>query len=191
MKYYMIITMTFVIGFLSLLVTTASAQVTGEPIGRISLGPQIGYFQSKDADNGKLMLGAALRAKVADVLGIEGSIDYRQEEYSSGAATVTSWPVMVTALIYPVPVIYGAIGAGWYNSSVDYKYPLGINVSGETKQEFGWHFGGGLELPVGSSAELVGDVRYVFLNYNFQNFPGSNGTTNNFYVIDVSVLFNL
>ncbi len=191
MKYCIMITMMFVMGLLLLMVTAASAQMSGEPTGSIRLGPQFGFFQSNDADNGKLMVGAALRVKLADVLGIEGSIDYRREEYRNGAVTVTSWPVMVTGLLYPVPVIYGAIGAGWYNSSVDYNYPTGIILSSETKQEFGWHFGGGLELPVGSAAELVGDVRYVFLNYNFQNFPGSNGTTNNFYVIDVSVLFNL
>ncbi len=61
----------------------------------------------------------------------------------------------------------------------------------ETKQEFGWHFGGGIEVPVGTMAKLVGDIRYVFLNYDFQKFPGSSGTTSNFYVIDVSLLFGL
>ena len=77
-----------------------------------------------------------------------------------------------------------------------YNVPPGLlagasSISSETKQQFGWHFGGGLELPVFSSVKLVGDMRYVFLNYNFKSFPGSNGVNSNFYVMSVSLLFGL
>jgi opacity protein-like surface antigen len=98
---------------------------------------------------------------------------------------------MVTGLIYPIPMLYGAIGAGWYNSSAEITLFPGATPITETHQDVGWHFGGGVELPLGSAATLVGDLRYVYLNYDFQNVPGSSSITSNFYVVDVSLLFTL
>ncbi|HLP16627.1 MAG TPA: outer membrane beta-barrel protein, partial [Bacteroidota bacterium] len=132
----------------------------------IGIGPQLGLYKAQDADNMKLMGGVAIRLKLAQALGIEGSINYRQEDYANGAAKVKSWPVMATGLIYVLPVVYGAIGAGWYNSTIEYNIPANpvtgsaINVSSETTQKFGWHFGGGVELPVGTIGKLTGDIRY-------------------------------
>jgi hypothetical protein len=99
-------------------------------------------------------------------------------------------------LIYPLPIVYGAIGAGWYNTSISYDIPAGalggpMALASETKQGFGWHFGGGVELPVGEVAKLVGDIRYVFLDYDFSGFPGSDGVKSNFAVITAGFLFNL
>jgi opacity protein-like surface antigen len=161
-----------------------------------SLGPQIGFYKAKDADASKGMFGAALRLKLSDALGVEASINYKKEDYDNGYVSVKSWPVMVTGLIYPLPIVYGAIGAGWYNTSIDYNIPssvvgVPITVTSETKQRVGWHFGGGLELPVGSSAKLIGDIKYVFLDYKFKDFPGSNGVSSNFVVLTVGLLFNL
>ena len=172
------------------------ATATAYSQGGISLGPQIGFYKSRDADNSKIMGGAAMRFNFFPGLGLEGSVNYREEDYNGGHLSVKSYPVMVTGLIYVVPVIYGAIGAGWYNSSIDYNYPPGYNggpgsISSETKQDFGWHFGGGAELPVGSSAKIVGDIRYVFLDYNFKSIPGVNGLNSDFYVVTAGLLFNL
>jgi hypothetical protein len=162
----------------------------------LSLGPQIGFYKSTDADQASGMGGLTLRSKLSDGFGIEGSINFRREKYYNGSVDVNSWPVMVTGLIYLAPVVYGAVGAGWYNTNIQYHYSATVlrpagTVTSETQQEFGWHFGGGLELPVGSSAKLVGDVKYVFLNYDFTNFPGSNGVNSNFYVLTVGLLFTL
>lgn len=176
-------------------VLATSAQETGRSGGSVGIGPQIGIYKASDADDASVMGGAAFRIKLSQALGAEASINYREEEYMGGGVSVRSWPVMVTGLIYPLPVIYGAIGAGWYNSSIEYNYPpgfLGGPVSTtETKQEFGWHFGGGAELPVGSSGKLVGDIRYVFLDYDFSRFPGADGMKSDFYVITVGYLFGL
>jgi opacity protein-like surface antigen len=179
----------------TLLVFGASVAAAQESRGRIGFGPQLGLYKATDADNMRVMGGIALRMKLADALGVEGSINYREEEYSDGAITVRSWPVMVTGLLYPIPDLYGAVGAGWYNTSIDYDFPKSISplvtVQSETKQRFGWHFGGGLELPLGTVGKLVGDVRWVFLDYDFQQFPGSNGVKNDFYVITVGLMFGL
>jgi opacity protein-like surface antigen len=98
---------------------------------------------------------------------------------------------MVTGLIYPIPFAYGAIGGGWYNVTYDFnqnKLPL---FTDETTQLFGWHFGGGVEVPAGSNIKLVGDIRYVFLNYDFQTIPGSGDPESDFFVIMVALLFSL
>ena len=156
-----------------------------------SLGPQVGFHKPRDADETKVMGGAALRLRLDQSLGFEGSVGYREETYNNGSLTVKSWPIMVTGLVYPFPAIYGAVGAGWYNSTIDYNnYPPGSSSS-ETTQKFGWHFGGGAELPLGTSAKLVGDIRYVFLDYDFQTIPGTHGVNSDFYVISAGLLFNL
>jgi opacity protein-like surface antigen len=95
---------------------------------------------------------------------------------------------MVTGLLYPIPFAYGAIGAGWYNLTFDFKDP---NLTDVTKQKFGWHFGVGAEIPAGPTFKLTGDIRYVFLNYNFQEMPGSANLKSDFYVITVGFLFGI
>jgi hypothetical protein len=179
-----------------LVVFGACVAVAQKGRGKIGFGPQLGLYKATDAENLRVMGGAALRIRLSDSFGIEGSINYREEEYAKGAITVKSWPVMVTGLLYPIPPIYGAIGAGWYNSTIDYIFPpqplMTIPTgTSETKQRFGWHFGGGLELPLGTVGKFVGDVRWVFLDYDFQQFPGSNDVKNDFYVITVGLLFGL
>jgi opacity protein-like surface antigen len=157
----------------------------------ISIGPQLGFYKARDADNGSFIGGATCRLKFTPVLGAEASINYRQETYGNDAVTVRSWPVMVTGLLYPLPVVYGAIGAGWYNTTFDYnqsKIPL---LADETMQKFGWHFGGGVELPASSSIKLIGDIRYVFLDYDFKEIPGSSDPKSDFFVITVGILFGL
>jgi opacity protein-like surface antigen len=179
-----------------LVLSMAIASTAHTQGSRFALGPQLGIYRAQDADDVRLMGGAAARLRLSEAFGIEGSVNYRQEEYHGGSVKVTSWPVMVTGLIYPIRPLYGAIGAGWYNSSIEYRLlpgPLVVvgTVSSESKQRFGWHFGGGLELPVGSAAKLVGDIRYVFLDYDFKNLPGTNGVRSDFYVITAGLMFGL
>jgi len=171
-------------------VVVGAAQGNAQSIG---LGPQAGYQKAKDADNGKLMVGAALRFKLSSALGVEGSINYRHEKFADGVLTVRSWPVMATALIYPIPIIYGAAGAGWYNTTFDYdeKKVNAANVKDETKQQIGWHFGGGVELPLGSNSKLAADIRYVFIDYKFKALPGTKDLDSDFYVVTVGLLWGL
>lgn len=158
----------------------------------IGLGPQVGYQKAKDADEGRLMYGAAFRVKLLPSLGGEASIHYRQEEYADGTVTVRSWPVMATGLIYPFPLVYGAIGFGWHNTTLNYSDALhAIGLDDETKQKIGWHFGAGVELPFATGAMLTGDIRYVFLDYDFEKIPGKSDMASDFYVITVGFLFEL
>ena len=161
------------------------------------IGPQLGWQKASDADNGKLMPGGALRIKFTPSFSVEGSINYRQEDYSNGNIKVTTWPVMLTGMLYPVKTVYGAIGIGWYNSAIDYSskyHDIGLND--ERQQKFGWHFGAGTEIPLSESqnspgAVLTADFRYVFLNYNFTEVPGSKDIKSNYFVVTLGLLFGI
>jgi len=155
----------------------------------VLIGPQLGFYKTADADNMSLMYGAALRLKLSNALGFEGSINYRREEFADGNIKVDTWPVMLTGMIYPVETIYGAIGIGWYNTKVMYASSLGR--ADKADQKFGWHFGAGVEIPVSEVVALTGDFRYVFLNYNFEKVPGSGNVDANYFVITAGLLFRI
>ena len=175
--------------FVVLFAVCIASQVDAQ---NMSLGPQIGYQRAEDADEGRFMYGGAFRAKLLPALGTEASIHYRQEEYADGILTVRSWPVMVTGLVYPFPLLYGAIGFGWYNLTLDYSDTLNaLGLDDQTKQRVGWHFGGGVEVPFATGARLTGDIRYVFLDYEFEDIPGKEDLSSDFYVITVGFLFDL
>ena len=157
-------------------------------------GPQLGFFKSKDSDNTNIFVGAAVRLKSAGSFGVEGSIGYRQEKFFDETVTVKNWPIMVPGLFYPIPIVYGAMGAGWYNTTIEYDDNVpGVDLedNSETSQEFGWHFGFGAELPVGGKTKLSTDIRYVFLNYDFNAVPGSGDVNSNFYIINAGLMFRL
>lgn len=159
----------------------------------LGFGPIVGWYKARDADDGRFTGGAALRLKLSPSFAVEGSLTYRHEEYADGAIKARSWPVQVTGLLYPFPIIYGAVGAGWYNTTITYDRVrlADQNLEDQTSGEFGWHFGGGVELPLGESASLTADIRYVFLNYDFRELPGTGDTNSNFFVISAGVLFGL
>jgi opacity protein-like surface antigen len=156
----------------------------------ISIGPMLGYQKAKDAD-GNYMAGAAMRARLLRLIGFEGSINYRQENYGDGL-TVKSWPVMASAMIYPLPMLYGVVGMGWYNTTFDFDESLESQGSeDDTKQKVGWHFGAGVELPASPKVKITGDIRYVFLDYDFQSVPGVGGADSDFFLIEAGILFEL
>jgi opacity protein-like surface antigen len=174
----------------TLLAAGLTALMAIQAPAQIYFGPQGGYYKSQDADEGALLGGAALRMKLGSALGIEGSINYRQEKYSGGALTAKGWPIMATGLLYPLPIVYAAVGFGWYNITMDWDQTKLPSFKDETIQEVGWHFGGGVELPLGPRVKLTGDVRYVFLDYEFKEVPGKD-LKSNFTEFTAGLLFRL
>jgi hypothetical protein len=152
----------------------------------LSIGPQAGVSKARNED-ANMVFGAAMRLRLHPALGVEGSVNYREDELAGNAFTVRSWPVQATGMLYFLPIAYGAMGAGWYMSTMD---PEGSFLGGDTESDFGWHFGGGLEIPLGG-ARLVGDLRYVFLDYSFDARPGSDEIDSDFYMATGGLLFNL
>jgi opacity protein-like surface antigen len=160
----------------------------------IGIGPQIGYQRAGDADEGSFMYGGFIRLKVSDALGFEGSINYRTEQYANDMVTVRSWPVLASVLFYPVPVVYGIAGAGWYNTTFDFDPGFQqLDLADKTQTNFGWHLGAGVEIPVAESIKLTGDIKYVFLNYDWADLSSTalSDFNSNFYIINVGLSFGL
>ena len=170
-----------------MLTGAAEAQRMNNPF---SIGPHFGYYEAKDADNGNVMLGGAMRLRLTDTIKMEGSIDYRQEEYRDNTITTTSWPVLITGLFYPTEFIYGAIGIGWYNTSIDYHNEL-ARFDDKSTQQFGWHFGAGVEFPFGDRIKIASDFRYTFLDYDFGEVPGTNNIKSDYFIVTAGLFFSL
>src|SRR5512140_1024891 len=148
------------------------------------VGPHLGMQKSPDAQDANYLLGATVRFRLMPIIGVEGDIGYRQEKFGSGAVTVKEWPVTVTGLLYPLPIVYGGIGAGWYSTTLDYNDTYNrAGYGDETKRNFGWHLAAGVELPASPKFRLFGDIRFVFLDYKFKELPGKvlDGAKANFY----------
>jgi len=176
--------------FLLVVISFLSVCYAQEIKNPIVVGPQIGWHKASDADDGQLMYGAALRLKFTNAFGFEGSINYRQEEYLNGTVTVSQWPVMLSGLFFITPNIYGLAGVGWYNTNIEFDNTL-INIGDKTSQEFGWHFGAGVEIPLGQSILITTDFRYVFIDYDFGEVPGAGEISSDFFVIKAGLLFSI
>ncbi len=158
------------------------------------IGPHLGIQNSSDAEDANYLVGATMRLKLMPVIGIEGDIGYRQSKFGQGALTVRQWPVTATALLYPLPFLYGGIGGGWYNTTIDYADRYNdVGIDDETSTEFGWHLAAGLEIPASPRFKLFGDIRFVFLDYKFKELPEAvlDGADSDFYSINLGVLFQL
>lgn len=168
--------------------------VSGRSQTNAYVGPHLGIQKSPDAQDANFLVGATARLRLMPILGIEGDIGYRQEKFGSDAVTVREWPVTVTGLLYPLPVVYGGLGAGWYSTTFDYNdFFNEAGYEDETKRNFGWHLAAGIELPASPKVRLFGDIRYVFLDRKFKELPGAvlDGAKSNFYSINVGLLFRL
>ncbi len=171
-------------------IAVALLSMTSPASAKAQLGLHLGLQKAQGADNGNTIFGGILRSKV-DNWAIEASIDYRQEKFYDGNVTVRSWPVMLTLLYYPIPVIHGDFGAGWFNTTVDYSSVYEsppVNGKDDTFQKFGWHFGGGVEFPL-ETVTLTADLRYVFIDYDWNYIPGTGGRKGNFYMLTFGMLF--
>jgi opacity protein-like surface antigen len=175
----------FLIVVIFFLASVCYAQEIKNPV---SIGPQAGWHKATDADDGKWMFGAALKLKLTNALGFEGSLNYREEEYRNGAITLSQWPVLLSGLFYVTPEIYGLAGVGWYNTKVEFDNAV-IDHADKTQQDFGWHFGAGVDIPLSEVAFLTTDFRYTFIDYKFQEVPGAGEINSDFFIVKVGLMF--
>ena len=184
---------------LSMAVFTASAQSLADRAGisnTVGFGPQIGYYNAQDADQGNLYYGLQVRFRPGAIVGIETSVEYRGgQEFGVGNSTVkTSFIPVTLSLLLFAPVSeyfapYGVAGLGAY--FVRYK-PSGVleDLGFESESDFnlGYHLGFGVEVPFSSNIAISVDYRYIFLNPNDneKSFEGANFNGN---TISASLMF--
>jgi hypothetical protein len=152
----------------------------------IAVGPQVGFIKSADADKSTIMPGVAIRLNLLG-FGIEGAMYYKSEEFQNGAIKTKSYPINLTAMISVLPIVHAEAGIGWYNTQIDFTHLNSTynSISDETKTKPGYHFGAGVELPLGNLL-LTGDIRYVFLDLST-----AVSFKSNFSVIMVGAMFKL
>jgi opacity protein-like surface antigen len=124
-----------------------------------SFGPRATYNQPKDADDGEWYGGAQLRLYFSEVLGLEGSIDYRRNDF--GDTEIDVYPVQASLLAYLMPGTISPFllgGAGWYYTHVE--GPGGFD---ETDSRFGFHAGGGVQLYLNEYWSFDSTYRYIWL----------------------------
>ena len=104
--------------------------------------------------------GGQVRLHPSRYFAFEGSVDYRRNDI--GDTRVHSYPVMVSALIYPLgttrlaPFLLG--GGGWHYTTV--KGPGGFD---DTQNRFGAHAGGGLQFFFSKHVSIDSTYRYIWL----------------------------
>jgi opacity protein-like surface antigen len=141
----------------------ASADLT-----HFSLGPRVGWTRTSDTETSAPVYGLATRFRLFEFIGAELAVDYRKEE--KDGSEIKTIPVQVSGLLYILPFLHATAGIGWYNVDASLK---GV---GETLEDFddsrsdaGLHLGGGLDIELSPRASLTGELRYVFLNYEFED----------------------
>jgi opacity protein-like surface antigen len=139
--------------------------------GGLGFGGRYSWVRNTDTHKGTSMVGVLARLR-GGAVGAEAAIDYRKDD-QGGGASIKTWPVTATLLIYPLPSIYGLAGLGWYNATMEYD-GIGGKVK-ETNTQTGYHLGAGIELPVTEGMKLAGEFRYIFLKYKFEDIPGEVG----------------
>ncbi len=170
---------------LGLLVLMSAGYASGTGLG---VGAHFSRVHNQSTEQNANMYGAHLRLR-GTVIGAEGSIDYRNEDLGNGFEMKT-WPITASLMVYPIPVAYALAGLGWYNSTLD--FPTNSTFENNTSTALGYHFGAGVELPVAPKFKLTGDVRWQFVDYEFDDIPESIGKVDaDSYSLNAGFLFYL
>ncbi len=161
------------------------AEDDGHISNTFGIGPRAGFYKSKGAEDGAWYGGIQARLRLGSVFGLEAAADYRASEKFKvsgpgfdGTIRQHSYPVTASLLIF-LPIIphfspYLVGGGGYYFTRTEYSSNLqALGFQDKTHSIFGWHVGGGLELPITSHIALNADVRYIFLDTKF----GETGST--------------
>ena len=126
-----------------------------------SIGPRASYYSPKDSDNGQWYGGAQARLYLSPSMGLEGSMDYRSNDFER-FTTIKTIPIQASLLAYLMPDAdlnpFLIAGAGWYYTQVN--GPFGYS---DTYFRFGLHAGLGVDIKVNQSLSLDGTYRYIWL----------------------------
>ena len=127
-----------------------------------SIGPRASFSKPKDADKGQWFVGAQARMHLLSSLALEGSIDYRRNDFGGNTTTIKTYPVQASLLAYLMPEAvlspFLVGGVGWYYTRVE-----GVNNYSSTSHRFGLHAGAGVEFILNEYLSLDGSYRYLWL----------------------------
>jgi opacity protein-like surface antigen len=154
-----------------------------------TLGPRIGYADAKDADNGTWMVGIQSRLHIFSWLAVEGSVDYRKDEFENGDIESVSIPIQFSGIVF-LPVDwsfrpYGLVGFGWYVTETKFSGAFAAQKD-ESDTDFGGHAGLGVDFKLNESLTLDVDFRFIW-----RNEPPKVASNYDFYQITAGLNFKL
>jgi hypothetical protein len=151
----------------------------------LGIGARYSYVHNNDLEDNSSMVGAMVRLRHMMFCGIEGAIDSRNEELNDGSE-LRSTPITASVMVFPIPVVYGLAGLGLYRSTLE------VAGEEETDTQLGYHFGAGVEAPLIPLLKLTGDIRYQFVDYEFDEIAESLGKVEaNGYAISAGLILYL
>jgi opacity protein-like surface antigen len=154
---------------LILIVTAAICLAAASPTqGGVGIGGRYSYVRNNGIEDNSDMLGVIVRLRQAMILGIEGAIDFREEELNDGSR-LRATPITASLMLYPIPVAYGLAGIGLYRTKLE------LDSDESTDTQLGYHFGGGIEAPIVPLLKFTADIRYQFIDYDFDDLPEAVG----------------
>ncbi|MFN0149342.1 MAG: outer membrane protein [bacterium] len=154
----------------------------------LGVGGRYAYVNNNSTDEVTHMGGVMARLR-GSAMAIEGAVDYRNEDLA-GDIDLKSWPITASLLVYPLPMLYGLAGVGWYKTTLD--FPSELNIDDQTSDDFGYHVGAGFEAPLAPAVSLTGDVRWQFIDHEFSEIPDAIGEVDSdAWTINAGLLFYL
>lgn len=162
-----------------LMIATASAAQAGGLLG-FSVGGQVGISHTGgDVDESAFIGGGSTRLELLSMLTAELAVNYRNESLDGG--DVSTIPVQVSALFTLLPLVYGTVGVGWYSIDASDDITDQLGDIGDFSNA-AVHLGGGVSVPVSEKWSFVGDLRYVFLDYDIDELPDFSSDAD-FYMV--------
>ena len=163
--------------------------IAGVSHADLGLGAKGAWVTNRETDDSVGMVGGFLRVG-HPVLQLEGGVDYRNEEISNDLH-VRTWPVTASLVVSPLPIVYALAGVGWYHTTID--FPTSSVFRDDTQTEFGYHVGAGLKFPIVPAVSAITDVRYSYVNYDFDQFSEALGDFDkgNYVSLNAGLMFQM
>jgi opacity protein-like surface antigen len=147
----------------------------------LGVGAHVGYSDAKNAD-GTYHIGGNLSLRLAEIVGGLLEVEYRKDDVDVGGGfrgdvDVEYIPILASVQVFPFADRLGAIspyaigGYGWYVTRTEIRGEVaGINGRfTDYDHSEGWHLGAGADFNLGPNLTLSGDVRWVWLETNFED----------------------
>ena len=126
--------------------------------------PALGWTRAINGDQTKMFGSLAFRGDLLPFLKSEVGAGYRSESKFDEQLKVRMWPVTASLWITPLPTLYAGGGVGWYHTTFDYdQSKIAFPIADQTKEEFGVHLGGGMQVPLAPFAAIDVNGRYVMM----------------------------
>lgn len=173
-----------------LLIFSAIAAAQTEFIG---IGPNFGFYKPESCDkwNDRIGVNARFRHHRAAV---DFDMYYHNEKYLQEIVWVRCWPLTLSALVYPIEHLYAGAGIDLYQIYLDYDQSADssmVNLENESKNEWGSHLCLGIEFPVAKTGVFALEARYIWIDYHFAPFKGSEALNTNTFSIKAALYFKL